>query len=158
MCGVPLTYGLRFCWPCFHSRKSEAECRAAEKARECGKCGPYIDKAENVPAVPKEEGRKLDTGKADLLAIAYHPISLSKVAAVLDFGAEKYTKKDEAGNVLWSGRENWRKVPNLVPRYLKAALRHLFARCRGEILDPDSGLPHLAHACCCLLFILELGD
>lgn len=27
-----------------------------------------------------------------------------------------------------------------------------------ERLDPESGLPHLAHAACCLLFALELDE
>jgi len=34
-------------------------------------------------------------------------------------------------------------------------LRHLTAWWAGEDLDPESGLHHLAHAACCLMFLLE---
>jgi hypothetical protein len=35
-------------------------------------------------------------------------------------------------------------------------LRHAFAIQRGEINDPESGLPHAAHIMCCAAFIVEL--
>ena len=35
-----------------------------------------------------------------------------------------------------------------MPQPLACALRHLAAFQRGEDLDPESGLPHLAHAMC----------
>ncbi len=65
------------------------------------------------------------------------------VAQVLAFGARKYAA------------ENWRKVDD-TRRYTAAALRHVFAHMKGEKLDPESGLPHLACAACSLMFILEL--
>jgi len=71
------------------------------------------------------------------------PRALMSVAEVLAHGAQKY----EA--------ENWKKVDK-IRRYYGAALRHLFAWAQREDLDPDSGLPHLSHAACCILFILEL--
>jgi hypothetical protein len=37
---------------------------------------------------------------------------------------------------------------------MDAAMRHMRARYGGEILDSESGLPHLAHAACCCLFSL----
>lgn len=36
--------------------------------------------------------------------------------------------------------------------------RHLWAYRRGEVSDPESGLPHLAHAMCCLMFMAELSE
>lgn len=63
---------------------------------------------------------------------------------VMTFGARKYAP------------ENWRKVPEPKWRYFAATLRHLVAWWRGEKNDPQSGLPHLAHALCCLLFLCEL--
>lgn len=86
-------------------------------------------------------GKKFDDGKArwDLLPLR----AAGMVVDVLGFGAAKY------------GPENWRKVPELRRRYYAAALRHLAAWWMGEKTDPESGLPHLAHAGCCVMFLLE---
>jgi hypothetical protein len=87
-------------------------------------------------------GRKDDSGKLDYTLL---PIkALDEVVKVLEFGEKKY------------GRDNWRSVPNAEPRYLGAALRHVFAMVKGEVFDTESGLPHAAHAVCCLLFWMEV--
>lgn len=92
------------------------------------------------------EGRKLDDGKEryDLLPFA----ALREVVRALGYGAGKY------------GDENWRKVERARRRYLAACFRHIIAWQQGETNDPESGLHHLAHACCCCLFMLafELND
>lgn len=87
-------------------------------------------------------GRKDDNGKrrVDLLPFA----ALEQVADILAFGAAKY------------GENNWRGVKRA--RYLAAALRHLFTYAQGEETDPESSLPHLAHAACSILFMLELKE
>ena len=87
-------------------------------------------------------GLKLDAGKPrwDLLP----PRALEDVAKVLEFGARKYAP------------DNWRKVEGWRWRYLRAGIGHCYAHLRGERLDAESGLPHLAHTVCCLLFVLEL--
>ena len=41
-----------------------------------------------------------------------------------------------------------------ISRYFSAAQRHLLAWNDGEDNDPESGLPHLAHASCNLMFML----
>lgn len=89
-----------------------------------------------------DEGRKNDDDKLrlDLLPFA----AVNHVALVLTYGAEKYAPY------------NWRKVEGWRWRYFAAALRHLTAWWLGEKNDPESGLPHLAHAACCVLFLLEL--
>lgn len=86
-------------------------------------------------------GRKDDSGKIrmDLLP----PRAIEAVAAVLTFGAAKY------------GPDNWRMVEGRRWRYHAAALRHIFAWAQGERCDPETHLHHLAHAACCLLFIVE---
>lgn len=67
------------------------------------------------------------------------------VARVLGFGANKYAS------------HNWRK--GIVgSRLYDAAFRHLAAWNDGEDLDPESGLPHLYHASCCLMFLSELME
>lgn len=67
---------------------------------------------------------------------------LRDVAAVMAMGSKKY------------GDHDWRQGSNWV-RYASSALRHIFSWLEGEDLDPESGLPHLAHAVCNLCFILE---
>jgi hypothetical protein len=70
------------------------------------------------------------------------PESLEAVAAVLTYGAKKYAP------------DNWKHVSDPKARYYAAALRHMEAHRMGEVDDPESGLPHMAHATCCLLFLL----
>lgn len=89
-----------------------------------------------------DEGTKYDKDKVRLDLIP--PIALLLVGGVLTYGAKKYAP------------ENWRKVKGWRWRYIGAALRHLLTYMQGERQDPESGHPHLAHAACCLLFILEL--
>lgn len=69
--------------------------------------------------------------------------SLEKVAEVLSFGAKKYAD------------DNWRKVDNAIKRYEGALHRHLTEYYKGNIKDKESGLDHLAHALCCLIFLYE---
>jgi len=70
-------------------------------------------------------------GKPPLHLIA--PDFLVAVARVLAYGARKYAA--------W----NWARGKELSRDY-GAALRHMTAWWGGEDLDPESGLPHLAHA------------
>jgi hypothetical protein len=88
------------------------------------------------------EGLKADIGKArwDLLPLE----GLSPVVDVLTYGAAKYAPG------------NWRHVSDAEPRYFAAAMRHLTAWRMGQKIDPESGHPHLAHAMCCLLFLMVL--
>lgn len=90
-------------------------------------------------------GRKDDTGKilAGVLLDFAHALEL--VAEVGTMGAKKYQ------------RGNWRHVENGVERYMDAAFRHLLAHGKGELTDPESGLPHLGHAVWSLLAVIELG-
>ena len=85
-------------------------------------------------------GSKHDQNKVrmDLLSGA----ALEEIAKVLTFGAKKY----EA--------HNWRKGMDW-SRLYGAALRHLHAHLDGQNLDPESGLSHLAHLGCCIMFLLE---
>jgi hypothetical protein len=68
---------------------------------------------------------------------------MEETAKVLTFGAKKYSE------------DNWRQVEGLQKRYLAAAMRHINAIQKGERLDPESGLHHLAHVMCCISFMLE---
>jgi len=88
-------------------------------------------------------GLKYDSGKPrmDLLP-AY---SLEQIALVLGFGAQKYASWNWSKGIAYS-------------RLLGACLRHLFAWARGENTDKESGLSHLAHAGCCILFLIWMSD
>lgn len=92
----------------------------------------------------QQEGRKFDAGKVIMGAIP--PDAELAVARVLTFGAEKYA------------RDNWRKVPDMGVRYMDAALRHLNSYRRGELVDAESGESHLAHAACCIMFLLQIKE
>jgi hypothetical protein len=94
-----------------------------------------------VPQPPQEIGRKFDGGK--LMYGLLPPLALKETVKVLTFGAQKYEP------------DNWQHVPDSKRRYFDALQRHLWAWKQGEQLDQESGLPHLAHAMCCLMFLYE---
>ncbi len=84
-------------------------------------------------------GVKHDGGKPRMdLLDAY---ALTELAKVLTFGAQKYAP------------DNWRKGI-AVSRLLAALHRHVFAFQGGQDTDEETGLPHLAHAMCCVMFLL----
>lgn len=92
------------------------------------------------------EGRKDDAGKPrPTLVMRTMANALQQVLAVAEYGARKYSP------------DNWLQVPDAAQRYTDAMLRHQQAHLRGEALDPESGLPHMAHAAWCALAVLELG-
>lgn len=102
----------------------------------------YVPKKSRVKeALKKSPGLKFDTGKPplDLLSRVW----LEGTADVLAFGAKKYAA------------HNWRKGIQF-SRLLASAQRHLLAFQDGEDLDKETGLPHLYHASCCLMFLSEL--
>jgi len=53
------------------------------------------------------------------------------------------------------GRTNWRVAGVRASIYVDAAKRHLNFYFEGEDNDPDSGLPHLAHALACLAILVD---
>ena len=67
--------------------------------------------------------------------------SLEEIAKVLEFGAAKYDPWNWTKGFAWS-------------RLIGASMRHLFAFARGEDKDSESGLSHLAHLGCCVLFLI----
>lgn len=87
-----------------------------------------------------KEGTKHDSEKPDYSLIP--PIAINELARVLTFGAKKYDKY------------NWAKGISYT-RVLAAILRHVFAYMRGESLDPETGISHIAHAMCGCAFILH---
>lgn len=76
--------------------------------------------------------------RMDLLPV----VAIHEIAEVLTYGAKKYEDN------------NWARCPRW-GRYVAALLRHVFAWMRGEDKDPETGFSHLAHAGCCVMFLLE---
>ena len=68
--------------------------------------------------------------------------TVRQIVQVLEFGAAKY------------GAENWKSVPGARTRYYDALNRHIEAWWHGETHDPETLHHHLAHAGCCILFLL----
>ena len=91
--------------------------------------------------VATEGGRKFDGNKLEYGLLP--PLALKATVDVLTFGAQKYE------------RGNWKIVPDSKRRYFDALQRHVWAWKQGEQIDPESGLHHLAHAMCCLMFLYE---
>ena len=90
---------------------------------------------------PLPIGRKFDGGKLEYGLLP--PLALEETVKVLTFGAQKYE------------RDNWQKVPDSKRRYFDALQRHVWAWKQGEQIDQESGIHHLAHAMCCLMFLYE---
>lgn len=73
------------------------------------------------------------------------PAALREISRVLAVGAVKYDD------------DNWRKVPGWRWRYLDALWRHVldYMDVMESDADKETSLHVLAHAGCCLLFLLE---
>lgn len=93
-----------------------------------------------LAALRQHEGRKDDQGKPrwDLLP----PDGLEEIVKVLTFGANKYNDRNWEHGMKWG-------------RCFRALMSHSWAWWRGEDKDPETGLSHMAHAGCCLLFLLS---
>ncbi len=85
-------------------------------------------------------GKKYDTGKNryDLVP----PEVLEQVVQIWTYGAVKYTDRNWEKGLAWG-------------RLFSAAMRHLWAFWRGEDVDAESKMPHLAHAACNCMMLLH---
>jgi hypothetical protein len=97
----------------------------------------------DVNSKEKGSGARYNDNKPDLSLI---PLStLADEARVWMYGKNKYAAWNWTKGMAWS-------VP------LACALRHLAAWQRGEENDPESGLPHIAHAMCNLRMLTLYKD
>lgn len=89
------------------------------------------------------------TNPKDALGLKKPPLRLVPaalllyVSRVMGLGAQKY------------GLYNWRTKQVRLTVYLEAAQRHILAKLDGQDLDPESGMPHEAHAAACMGIILD---
>lgn len=103
-------------------------------------CGDY---PANNPAIlaGSSKAQTRDDGKPPLALLP--PEGIKQVALVQAYGAKKYALHD------------WRKGGLEATRITSCALRHVYAWLDGETLDKESGLNHLSHAACRLMFLLQ---
>jgi hypothetical protein len=85
------------------------------------------------------EGTKHDSGKIRMDLLPYDAIV--EIAKILTFGASKYNDRN------WEKGFHWSRVYG-------ALQRHLTLWFAGQDNDVESGRSHLAHAGCCLFFLL----
>lgn len=86
------------------------------------------------------QGKKFDQGKPRWSLLPWNAVK--EIVKVLTFGSIKYDDN------------NWKHVENPKDRYYSALQRHITDWWEGEEYDPETGLSHLAHAGCCLLYLL----
>ncbi|WP_445494442.1 dATP/dGTP diphosphohydrolase domain-containing protein [Photorhabdus sp. SF281] len=115
-------------------KREHSQIQPTSHVKVCSFCSTRIFKAYD----------KNDAGKYRFSLLPLQPII--ETLRVLEFGANKYSPN------------GWKYVPDGITRYFDALMRHLFAYRSGEKFDPESNLSHLAHAACCILFLMELDD
>lgn len=108
---------------------------------------PYLDRRtlpHNIPAMTSTERHaiKHDAGKADWALIPWD--SVEEIVKVLEFGKTKYS----AWN--WSTGEGFTYT-----RVFNSSMRHLLAWIRGQDNDPETGLSHISHLGCNVLFLMH---
>ena len=111
----------------------------------CDVSGSYAEKIMSRISSPNwreevTEGQKFDSNKLRYELLP--PELLEEVARVLTFGAHKYSARNWELGMAWS-------------RPFGALMRHMWAWWRGEEKDPETGYSHLAHAACCIAFLVS---
>lgn len=97
-----------------------------------------------LPVVSNDVTRvavKFDNGKPKMSLVPN--LALEAVAKVMTYGAIKYAAYN------WMKGFDWTRLTD-------AAMRHIQLFNRGEDIDPESGLPHLAHAACCVMMLYDI--
>ena len=107
--------------------------------KRCDTCDLSWDTNDPAPPPCRQEGVKHDQHKVPMHLLP--PELLDGTAAVLDFGARKYSERNWELGMAWH-------------RPFSALMRHMWAWWRGEDLDPETGMPHTWHAACCIAFLM----
>ena len=96
-------------------------------------------------AHPEEQALRFNTNKSQLSSMLEADVAMKGMCKVFEFGAEKYA------------RSNWKKgLP--VDEIIDSLLRHLMSVANGEVIDPESKLPHIDHITCNAVFLATFGN
>lgn len=128
---------------------TEFTCRC-NTDQHCGVCRPDYTHTGTpmpsvVPAKPEpEQAMRFNEGKTQLSYMMDADVAMNGMCNVFAFGAIKYD------------RGNWKKGLPVV-EVMDSLLRHLQSLARGEVFDPESGLPHVDHITCNAVFLATHG-
>jgi hypothetical protein len=104
-----------------------------------------------IPTTEKPKGLRFNSNKIRMDLVPYSAIE--GIAKVLTYGANKYTIKDEEGNIITKGDNNWKLGMPWLDVYASLD-RHLGAWLKGEDYD-ESGELHIDHVLTNAAFIKE---
>ena len=100
---------------------------------------------DDIPnAFPKEQAMRFNAGKPQLSYMLEADVAMKGMCGAFAFGAIKYE------------RMNWKKGLPVI-EIMDSLLRHMMAVANGEVLDADSGLPHVDHITCNAVFLATFG-
>lgn len=97
---------------------------------------------ESLEVPIKREGSALRFNQNKMRLDLISPLAIKELALVLENGAKKY------------GDNNWRKGMPWT-QVIASLKRHLHSFESGEDRDPESGLLHLGHAMCNIMFLID---
>jgi len=100
----------------------------------------------------KFKARRYNAGKLRYELIS--SIALKEIAKIYTKGADKYTVRDEEGNVISDGANNWRNGQSWMG-CIGSAKRHIESFVNNVDIDPETDTYHLANACFNLMAILD---
>ena len=99
----------------------------------------------SLPITQPDKADRFNSGKSQLSYMLDCDVAMHGMCAVFASGAEKYD------------RCNWKKGLDPV-EIMDSLLRHLMAYRNGEVVDPESGLPHVDHITCNAVFLATFGE
>ena len=99
---------------------------------------------QRVAQKDSDKAMRFNEGKSQLSYMLDADVAMKGMCDVFAFGAEKYD------------RGNWKKGLD-EKEIMDSMLRHLTAYNNGEVLDPESGLPHVDHITCNAIFLATFG-